>query len=66
MAVGEQITESVTEAMSKARPERALAPWGKHRGDYTSGTDTRNGRPYVRTSFDYDGIAADLGAKMTG
>jgi N-methylhydantoinase B len=57
VAVGEQITESVTEALSKARPERALAPWGKHRGDYTSGTDTRNGRPYVRTSFDYDGSA---------
>ena len=57
VAMGEQITESVTEALSKARPERALAPWGKHRGDYTSGTDTRNGRPYVRTSFDYDGSA---------
>jgi len=57
VAMGEQITESVTEALSKARPERALAPWGKHRGDYTSGTDPRNGRPYVRTSFDYDGSA---------
>jgi N-methylhydantoinase B len=57
VAVGEQITEAVTEALSKARPERALAPWGKHRGDYTSGTDSRNGRPYVRTSFDYDGSA---------
>jgi N-methylhydantoinase B len=57
VAVGEQITEAVTEALSYARPERALAPWGKHRGDYTSGTDTRTGRPYVRTSFDYDGSA---------
>lgn len=57
VAVGEQITEAVTEALSQARPERALAPWGKHRGDYTSGTDTRTGRPYVRTSFDYDGSA---------
>jgi N-methylhydantoinase B len=57
VAVGEQITEAVTEALSAARPDRALAPWGKHRGDYTSGTDTRNGRPYVRTSFDYDGSA---------
>jgi N-methylhydantoinase B len=57
VAVGEQITEAVTEAMSKARPDRALAPWGKHRGDYTSGTDTRTGRPYVRTTFDYDGSA---------
>ncbi len=60
VAVGEQITEAVTEAISKARPERAMAPWGKHRGDYTSGTDTRTGRPYVRTSFDYDGSAGAL------
>jgi N-methylhydantoinase B len=57
VAVGEQITEAVTEALSYARPGRAMAPWGKHRGDYTSGTDNRNGRPYVRTSFDYDGSA---------
>src|SRR5262249_22648014 len=60
VAVGEQITESVTEALSYARPERAIAPWGKHRGDYTSGVDTRNGRPYVRTSFDYDGSAGAM------
>jgi N-methylhydantoinase B len=57
VSVGEQITEAVTEAISKARPERALAAWGKHRGDYTSGADPRSGRPYVRTSFDYDGSA---------
>jgi N-methylhydantoinase B len=57
VAMGEQITECVTEALSKARPDRALAAWGKHRGDYTSGTDIRHGRPYVRTSFDYDGSA---------
>ena len=44
VAVGEQITEAVTEALSKARPERAMAAWGKHRGDYTSGTDPRYGR----------------------
>jgi N-methylhydantoinase B len=60
VAVGEQITEAVTEALSKARPERAMAAWGKHRGDYTSGTDPRSGRPYVRTSFDYDGSAGAL------
>jgi N-methylhydantoinase B len=60
VAVGEQITESVTEALSAARPERAMAAWGKHRGDYTSGTDPRSGRPYVRTSFDYDGSAGAL------
>jgi N-methylhydantoinase B len=57
VAMGEQITEAVTEALSQARPERALAAWGKHRGDYTSGTDPRSGRPYVRTTFDYDGSA---------
>jgi N-methylhydantoinase B len=60
VAVGEQITEAVTEALSAARPERAMAAWGKHRGDYTSGTDPRTGRPYVRTSFDYDGSAGAL------
>ena len=57
VAVGEQIPDAVTEALSKALPERALAAWGKHRGDYTSGTDPRNGKPYVRTTFDYDGSA---------
>lgn len=60
VAVGEQITEAVAEAMSNARPDRAIAPWGKHRGDYTSATDPRNGRPYVRTTFDYDGSAGAL------
>jgi N-methylhydantoinase B len=60
VAVGEQITEAVTEALSAARPERAMAAWGKHRGDYTSGSDPRTGRPYVRTSFDYDGSAGAL------
>jgi len=60
VAMGEQITEAVAEAMSNARPERAIAPWGKHRGDYTSATDPRNGRPYVRTTFDYDGSAGAL------
>jgi N-methylhydantoinase B len=60
VAVGEQITEAVAEAMSKARPDRAIAPWGKHRGDYTSAEDPRTGRPYVRTTFDYDGSAGAL------
>ena len=45
VAVGEQIIEAVIEALSKARPERALAPWGKHRGDYTSGTTPATGGP---------------------
>jgi N-methylhydantoinase B len=57
VAVGTQITEAVTEALSKARPDRALAAWGKHRGDYTSANDPRTGHDYVRTSFDYDGSA---------
>src|SRR5262249_30149135 len=51
VAVGTQITEAVTGALSKARPNRALAAWGKHRGDYTSATDPRTGKDYVRTSF---------------
>jgi N-methylhydantoinase B len=44
-------------ALSKARPNRALAAWGKRRGDYVSSVDPRSGRPYVRTTFDYDGSA---------
>ena len=55
--VGIQIMEAVLEAMSKARPERSVAAWGKHRGDYVFAVDPRTGEPYVRTSFDYDGSA---------
>jgi len=53
--VGIQVMEAVLEALSKARPERAVAAWGKHRGDYVFGVDKRTGERYVRTSFDYDG-----------
>jgi len=53
--VGTQIMEAVLDALSKAVPGRAIAAWGKHRGDYTSATDPRNGESYVFTSFDYDG-----------
>jgi N-methylhydantoinase B len=53
--VGIQIMEAVLEALSKARPDRAVAAWGKHRGDYVSSLDPRTGERYVRTSFDYDG-----------
>ena len=55
--MGTQVMEAVLEAMAKARPERAQAAWGKHRGDYVFGVDPRNGEPYVRTSFDFDGSA---------
>ena len=53
--VGNQIMESVLQALSKARPDRAVAAWGKHRGDYVFGVDHRTNERYVRTSFDYDG-----------
>jgi N-methylhydantoinase B len=53
--VGIQIMEAVLEALSKARPDRAVAAWGKHRGDYVFAVDPRTGERYVRTSFDYDG-----------
>ena len=53
--MGIQIMEAVLEALSKARPDRAIAAWGKHRGDYLSSVDPRTGERYVRTSFDYDG-----------
>lgn len=55
VAVGTQILEAVMEAMSKAMPERGMAAWGKHRGCYTFASDHRSGKPYVRTTFDYDG-----------
>ncbi|MCL4181827.1 MAG: hydantoinase B/oxoprolinase family protein [Burkholderiaceae bacterium] len=55
--VGIQVMEAVLQALAQARPERAVAAWGKHRGDYVSSTDPRTGERYVRTSFDYDGSA---------
>ena len=55
VSVGIQIMESVLEALAKARPERAMAAWGKHRGHYVFGIDPRTGERYVQTSFDYDG-----------
>jgi N-methylhydantoinase B len=57
VAVGGQITDAIMEALSKACPDRAQAAWGKHRGDYTFASDPRTGKPYVRTTFDYDGSA---------
>ncbi|OFZ98705.1 MAG: hypothetical protein A3H35_08130 [Betaproteobacteria bacterium RIFCSPLOWO2_02_FULL_62_17] len=55
--VGNQIATAVGQALSKARPSRSMAGWGKHRGCYVSSVDPRNGQPYVRTTFDYDGSA---------
>ena len=53
--VGCQVMEAVLEALSKARPDRSVAAWGKHRGDYVFAVDPRTNERYVRTSFDYDG-----------
>jgi N-methylhydantoinase B len=53
--VGCQVMEAVLEALSKALPERSVAAWGKHRGDYVFAVDPRTNERYVRTSFDYDG-----------
>lgn len=55
--MGQQTVGAIVEALGKANPNRALADWGKHRGEYTSATDPRTGQPYVRTTFDYDGSA---------
>ena len=55
--VGIQVMEAVLEALAKANPHRAVAAWGKHRGDYVFAKDPRTGEPYVRTCFDYDGSA---------
>ncbi len=57
VSVGHQIATAVGQALSKAKPNRAMAAWGKRRGDYVSSIDPRNGLPYVRTTFDYDGSA---------
>ncbi|MBI2316750.1 MAG: hydantoinase B/oxoprolinase family protein [Betaproteobacteria bacterium] len=55
--VGGQVMEAVIHALGKARPDRSIASWAKHRGDYTFAVDTRSGDRYVRTTFDYDGSA---------
>ena len=55
--VGCQVVEATVEALSKARPDRSIAGWGRHRGDYTFASDPRTGDRYVRTTFDYDGSA---------
>ncbi len=55
--VGMQVAEAVQQAMSQARTSRAMAGWGRRRGDYVFGVDPRNGQRYVRTSFDFDGSA---------
>lgn len=55
--IGTQVMEAVLEALSKALPNRAIAAWAKHRGDYVFAIDPRTGERYVRTSFDYDGSA---------
>ncbi|MBI4294441.1 MAG: hydantoinase B/oxoprolinase family protein [Betaproteobacteria bacterium] len=55
--VGGQVVEACVEALGKARPDRSIASWGKHRGDYTFGVDPRTEERYVRTTFDYDGSA---------
>jgi len=55
VAIGQQVLEAIVLALSKARPDRAIAAWGKHRGDYVFGVDHRNNDRYVRTAFDYDG-----------
>jgi len=55
--MGTQIMEAILEALAKAIPDRAIAAWGKHRGDYLFALNPRTGERYVRTSFDYDGSA---------
>ena len=57
VSMGTQIMEAVAMAMSQAVPQRAIASWGRHRGDYVFGIDPRSDERYVRTTFDYDGSA---------
>jgi N-methylhydantoinase B len=49
------VAEAVLAALARAMPERAVAPWGRHRGVYIFGTDPRTSEPYVRTYLDANG-----------
>jgi N-methylhydantoinase B len=49
------VVEAVLEGLSKASPERSVAPWGRHRGCYIFGEDPRSSEHYVRTYFDANG-----------
>lgn len=49
------VIEAVLSALSHAIPERAVAPWGRHRGVYVFGDDPRTGERYVRTYMDGNG-----------
>ena len=49
------VVEAVLEALAKAAPDRAVSPWGRHRGCYIFGVDPRSGERYVRTYFDGNG-----------
>jgi N-methylhydantoinase B len=55
--VGTQVLEATVDALSKARPEKAIAAWGRRRGHYLFGTDPRTGERYVQTTTDADGGA---------
>jgi len=55
--VGTQILEATVMALSKARPDKAIAGWGRRRGHYLSATDPRTNERYVQTTTDADGGA---------
>jgi N-methylhydantoinase B len=55
--VGTQILEATVMALSKARPDKAIAGWGRRRGHYLSAVDPRTGERYVQTTTDADGGA---------
>lgn len=49
------VVEAVLSALAEALPERAIAPWGRHRGVYIFGDDPRVAERYVRTYLDGNG-----------
>jgi N-methylhydantoinase B len=55
--VGTQILEATVMALSKARPDKAIAGWGRRRGHYLSAVDPRTNERYVQTTTDADGGA---------
>jgi N-methylhydantoinase B len=55
--MGTQICEAMVIALSKAMPQKAVAPWGKHYSQFIFGQDPRNKQFYIAVSFNMDGGA---------
>lgn len=54
-ATGTALAELMLATLAQARPDRAAAAWGRHRGLYIFGKDPRTSENYVRTYLDGNG-----------